>query len=181
MKKNSFSNKDQERSQKKVFYLLYEDAVKFTFRYTNIGSNTEHYVYKGFGQLFREWKHINLADLHLIKALLKIILIKICIESEMKQEELNDALKEYAFFYNYPSEKLQLNSLSAKQIIDIVKSIPFPLRLLYNLSVIDGYTEKEIASILHIQPELIQRNIHLARQCLIHAYSYNTELERKRV
>lgn len=143
MKNNSFSNQDQEKFQKHIFYLLYEYAVKFTFRYTSHQSDTEHYVHEGFARLFQQWKYVNSSDLNFIKQLLKEILIKVCIELELKNTDLNIALMNFRFLYFNSSKTLTLNNFSPKQIIDVVKSLPFALRLLYNLSIIDGYKMKK--------------------------------------
>ena len=181
MKKNPFFNKDQENIQKQIFHLLYEYALRFMFRYTGPWSDTNHYVHEGFARLFKEWKYLNLSDINSIKPLLKEVLIKVCIETELNNSDLNVILMQYTFLNFKLSHELTLANVPPKQTIYAIKTLPFPLRLIYNLFVIDGYKEKEISEMLHIQHELIQRNIQIARQCLIQALAYNLELEKKRV
>lgn len=181
MKNNSFFNKEQEKYQKKIFYLLYEFAVRFTFRYSAHWSDTEHYVHEAFARLFQEWKFLNSSDINFTKQLLKEILIKVCIEFEMKNTDLNTALSQFISFHFNSSQELTLANISSKQTIEVIKTLPFPLRLIYNLFAIDGYKEEEIAEMLHIQLELIQTNINVARQCLIQSLAYTLELEKKRV
>ncbi|MDQ6609788.1 MAG: sigma-70 family RNA polymerase sigma factor, partial [Bacteroidota bacterium] len=58
------------------------------------------------------------------------------------------------------------SALSAKELLQIVQSLPTTYRLVFNLYVFEGYKHKEIAQLLHISEGTSKSNLYDARQWL---------------
>ena len=54
--------------------------------------------------------------------------------------------------------------MSAKNISEVLYKIPDPHRVLFNLYVVDGYSEADIASSVSVKPEWVSRGIKEARE-----------------
>ncbi|HEU0064185.1 MAG TPA: hypothetical protein VFQ58_04105 [Flavisolibacter sp.] len=155
----------QEESQKQVFHLLYGFTLRISTRYTNIKNQPEESVYEAFNRLFKNWNRFSFLSEEILKQKHKSILIETCVEREIKEYRLLNYLpaldeKEISFSIN------DFQSLPEKYIIDALRSLPFILRYVYNMSIIDELNEGDIASLLYIPSGSVVRYITIARQHL---------------
>jgi DNA-directed RNA polymerase specialized sigma24 family protein len=158
-------SRKQEESQKQVFYLLYGFALRISTRYTSIKNQPDQAVYEAFNRLFKNWNRYSFLSEEFLKEKLKNILIETCVEREIKEYRLLNYLpglddKEIPFSVN------DFQTLPEKYIIDALRSLPFILRYVYNMYIIDELNEGDIASLLYIPSSSVLRYITIARQHL---------------
>lgn len=155
-----------EQGQRQAFHLLHEFAMQICIRYSGIEDNPEELMYRGFAKLFKEWRYLKFKDADFLKDQLRNFLISVYIEIMINKTEFD--VSSWDCFSSLEETVLPINShtLSSKNIIDILRTIPLPFRTIYNMSVIDRFSEKEISSTLGISGHAVQCGLRLARKHL---------------
>lgn len=64
------------------------------------------------------------------------------------------------------SDREILGNLDAKELLQLVQDLPTAYRLVFNLSVFESYSHKEIASLMRISEGTSKSNLHDARKWL---------------
>ena len=145
--------RNDRSSQKQLFQLLDEFALRICYRYAGIGQDHMICVYESFLKLYKNLAlfpiNLEFNELLQIKNWFKTILIETCIEFAQQENQ---------FSLNRHNSSIEGNSelfrqLSNKELIDRLRMLAFPHRVVYNLSVIDNFELKEISNKLMIQPE----------------------------
>ena len=164
--------RQNNRSSQKVLYLLlHEYAMKICYRYTNRLEEAQELMNEGFVKLF---KHIAQFDenrypdvLTSLKGWFKRILINTCIDHYRKN---NSALNGH--YISSENENIADNSesgldkLSYKEIIESIRQLSPTYRTVFNLFVIEGLTHEEIANHLGISIGTSKSNLSKARENL---------------
>jgi len=164
--------RQNNRSSQKVLYLLlHEYAMKICYRYTNRLEEAQELMNEGFVKLF---KHIAQFDenrypdiLTSLKGWFKRILINTCIDHYRKN---NSSLNGH--YISSENENIADNSesgldkLSYKEIIESIRQLSPTYRTVFNLFVIEGLTHEEIANHLGISIGTSKSNLSKARENL---------------
>jgi RNA polymerase sigma factor (sigma-70 family) len=164
--------RQNNRSSQKVLYLLlHEYAMKICYRYTNRLEEAQELMNEGFVKLF---KHIAQFDenrypdvLTSLKGWFKRILINTCIDHYRKN---NSTLNGH--YISSENENIADNSesgldkLSYKEIIESIRQLSPTYRTVFNLFVIEGLTHEEIANHLGISIGTSKSNLSKARENL---------------
>jgi DNA-directed RNA polymerase specialized sigma24 family protein len=174
LKKPKSISEADTTSQKQIFYELYEFALKICIRYTSCQNEPEQVMYEGFARLFRNARLTKFVSLQFLQKKIKEILISICIEREKKKIDLEKDSEDELFLSREPRANTTALSLSDKQIIDILRTIPFVLRAAYNMSVIDGFDDQRISLMLGIPISSVQYYLSLAREQLSQLLQHTT-------
>jgi len=133
-------------------------------RYTGIENNFEPTVYEGFAKFFNYGHYKACSTSVSLKKHLKNVMIAQCIEKEKwtSQFVFEEALS--------PNENSILEAdfeyLSDKEFVDILRSVPFLLRAVYNMAVIDRFNYADISEMLNISEDLIQPYLNCCRYYL---------------
>ena len=162
---------NNRNSQKVLYLLLHEYAMKICYRYTNRLEEAQELMNEGFVKLF---KHIAQFDenrypdvLTSLKGWFKRILINTCIDHYRKN---NSALNGH--YISSENENIADNSesgldkLSYKEIIESIRLLSPTYRTVFNLFVIEGLTHEEIANHLGISIGTSKSNLSKARENL---------------
>jgi DNA-directed RNA polymerase specialized sigma24 family protein len=157
---------DGEQSQRQVFHLLHEFALKICIRYSGIEDNPEELMYEGFAKFFKEWKHLKFKDVDFLKDQLRKFLISVCIEIKMNKTGFDISSWDCSSSLEEIILPINSHTLSNKDIVDVLRTIPFPFRAIYNMSVIERFSEKEISSTLSISEYAVQCGLRLSRKYL---------------
>ena len=162
-------------SQEKLFYFLFEFALRTCYRYTSYQRDPEATVYEGFVKLFRSVGQNNLCSdsLSITRNELKSILIDACIEKGKLEAEMQHYNPENDILLNQISEG-NLKQLSPKELIDALRMLPFKERIVFNLAVMDGFTHQEIASKLQLPIDDVKASLSGAREKLHKAIVYTS-------
>lgn len=165
-------------SQEKLFYFLYEFALRTCYRYTSYTDNPESTVYEGFINLFRSIGHkdVCFGSLFAIRSELKRILIDACIRKGQLETREEGSYTEPDIAGRQPDREENLKRLSPREMIDALRMLPFPDRMIFNLAVMDGFTHHEIACKLQMPVGEVKANLTGAREKLNKALlHYNTK------
>lgn len=72
-----------------------------------------------------------------------------------------------------------LKQLEAKQLMNLIQTLPYPQQSVMNLFSIDGYSHKEIAELLGITEASSRVLLHRAKAKLIEQSAHNYPLSKK--
>jgi RNA polymerase sigma-70 factor (ECF subfamily) len=150
------------KSQKKLFFLLYPFAFRVCVRYTKFGQDPNVSLYAGFARFFSDGEHQLIGNVDEIGASLKKILIGLCIENERHSGTDLHSRTESVFELGTHSRG-EAQAQSSRQIIDTLRKIPFLPRVVYNLSVIDGFSDQQISLTLNIPQSSVSSYVFEAR------------------
>jgi len=161
--------KNDRIGQKQLFFLYNEFALRICYRYAGIEQDPTIFMHEAFVRLFKSisqleynaWSH----DKHSFKNWFKRILIDSCIElGKPSHGQIEDSLFESVQYSEL--NKNERIDLSAKDIIDILRSLPFGYRTVFNLWVIDGFSYQDISMKLKVPIDELRFDLMKARENL---------------
>jgi len=164
LKKSDLNDDNRGKTRQQLFYLLFDFAQKICVRYTGIANNFEPALYEGFAKFFNYGHYKACHDPVSLKKHLKNVLITQCIEKEMWTSQF---VFEEALSPNETSSfEADFEYLSDREFIDILRSLPFLLRAVYNMAVIDRFSYTDISEMLNISEDLVQPYLNCCRYYL---------------
>jgi RNA polymerase sigma-70 factor (ECF subfamily) len=158
-------------SQKELYYMLRDYAMKICYRYQNNIDQVEDIVNEGFIKLFKnihqfeESRHTD--TLASMKGWFKRILVNTCIDhyrknaSSIHGQMLSEDTENIA-----DKQETGLDVLAYKEIIEAIRLLSPAYRAVFNLFVIEGLTHEEIAKQLGISVGSSKSNLSKARENL---------------
>jgi RNA polymerase sigma factor (sigma-70 family) len=158
-------------SQKELYYMLREYAMKICYRYQNNLEQVEEIVNEGFVKLFKnihqfeESRHADI--LASMKGWFKRILVNTCIDhyrknaSSIHGQMLSEDTENIA-----DKQETGIDILSYKEIIEAIRQLSPAYRTVFNMFVIEGLTHEEIANHLGISIGSSKSNLSKARDNL---------------
>jgi RNA polymerase sigma factor (sigma-70 family) len=158
-------------SQKELYYMLKEYAMKICYRYQNNLEQVEEIMNEGFIKLFKniqqfeESRHADI--LASLKGWFKRILINTCIDHYRKNasyihgQVLSEDSENIA-----DKQETGIDMLSYKEIIEAIRLLSPAYRTVFNLFVIEGLSHEEIARQLNISVGSSKSNLSKARENL---------------
>jgi len=161
-------SKNDRGSQKQLFFSLHEFALRICYRYTSFQEDPEIPMYGSFVKLFQTIRQFNgSAEFDVwsdLKNWFKNILIDTCIESGKRQLPEVQNSSEWDTQLIPLIEEETFRPPSAKEILDEIRTLDFHCRVVFNLSVIDGFTYRDISSKLQIPNSAIEFKLRKARE-----------------
>jgi RNA polymerase sigma factor (sigma-70 family) len=158
-------------SQKELYYMLRDYAMKICYRYQNNVEQVEEIVNEGFIKLFKnihQFEESRHADtLASMKGWFKRILVNTCIDhyrknaSSIHGQMLSEDTENIA-----DKQETGLDILAYKEIIEAIRQLSPAYRTVFNLFVIEGLTHEEIAGQLGISIGSSKSNLSKARENL---------------
>jgi RNA polymerase sigma factor (sigma-70 family) len=156
---------NQRSAQEGLYKLFYTEMLRLCYRYLKTDDLAKDAVNQGFLKVFQ---HIDSFDVQKggLDTWIKTIMVRTCIDIRRKEikfsTELQDADKEEEIFI--PPTILQ--KLYAEDLLKIIRKLPGASQLVFNLSVIDGYTHKEIGEQLNINESTSRWHLSEAKKQL---------------
>ncbi len=152
-------------SQRALFDKYAKRMMTLCLRYSNFQKqDAEDVLQEGFVRIFDK---IHLyKDFGSFEGWMKRIFINIAIrhnQNSKKKEDISNQLNDNVSAIQVPEA---LNNLSAEEILDVIADLPQGYQIVFNLSVIDGYSHNEIAQILDIKPATSRSQLTKAKQLL---------------
>ncbi|RKR80527.1 RNA polymerase sigma-70 factor (ECF subfamily) [Mucilaginibacter gracilis] len=155
---NLFSNKsklikgciaNERLAQEGLYKLYYKEMWQLCNRYLKSGELAEEAANLGFLKVFQ---HINSFDESKgeLTGWIKVIMMRTCIDLVRKEIKFNKDVH----LANDPGDVFVspeiLEKLYAEDLIKTIRILPVATQMVFNLSVIDGYSHKEIGEKLSI-------------------------------
>jgi RNA polymerase sigma-70 factor (ECF subfamily) len=158
-------------SQKELYNMLREYAMKICYRYQNNLEQVEEIMNEGFIKLFRnihqfeEARHTDI--MASLKGWFKRILVNTCIDHYRKNASyVNGQMLSEDTENIADKQETGLDVLSYKEIIEAIRMLSPAYRTVFNLFVIEGLTHEEIAGQLGISVGSSKSNLSKARENL---------------
>ena len=146
-------------------------ALSIVFRYIYRYERALNVINDGFVKLFRNFEQFRLSEEGDNEAIMMGWLKKILVNTAIDELRKDDILIEIG---GIPESVWEItdNSQRAdqlllyKDLIILIKNLPTPYRIVFNLYVIDGYSHSEIADILKVPVGTSKSNLSRARSLL---------------
>ncbi|MEO5592527.1 MAG: sigma-70 family RNA polymerase sigma factor [Chitinophagaceae bacterium] len=163
---------EKNHKYQRIIYERYRSyALKIVFRYIYRFERAINVTNDGFVKLFRNFEQFRLGEEGDNEAILMGWLKKILVNTAIDELRKDDILIEIGGIPENVWEIKDNNQgadqlLLYKDLIVLIKSLPTPYRIVFNLYVIDGYTHSEIADILKVPVGTSKSNLSRARLLL---------------
>jgi RNA polymerase sigma factor (sigma-70 family) len=139
---------NKREDQEGLYKLYYEDMLRLCFRYLRSDELAQEALNTGFLKIFQ---HINTFDSKKgeLGAWIRTIMVRSCIDLSRKEARFNysaiqDEIEEVFI------QPAVLDKLYAEDLLKLIRLLPVATQIVFNLSVIDGYSHKEIGEQLAI-------------------------------
>ncbi len=157
--------RNDEHCQRILFDTYAKKMMTLCLRYSNFHrQDAEDVLQEGFIRIFNK---IHLyKDFGSFEGWMKRIFINIAIrrnQNAQKKAHISAPLGDNISTIHVPEA---FNNLSVEEILDVIADLPQGYRMVFNLSVIDGYSHNEIAQILDIKPATSRSQLTKAKQLL---------------
>ena len=159
------------KCQKIIYEHLRGYALKIVFRYIHTYEKAVDVVNDGFVKLFHHFPHFDLSttneDEKILMGWLKRIMINSAIDEFRKGKTVveGDEIPEHVWGLSDKTYNAD-QTLLYNDLIVLIKRLPYAYRMVFNLYVIDGYTHKEIASLLNMSVGTSKSTLSRARVLL---------------
>ena len=161
----------KHKHQKILYEQYYGYAMKIVFRYIYRYEKTVDVVNDGFVKLFNNFDKFNMAtdgdNERVLLGWLKKILVNTAIDELRKGNmlpEIGGILEDVWEIKDENQDADQL--LLYKDLIKLVRTLPLPTRIVFNLYVIDGYSHTEIADMMKMPIGTSKSTLSRARSIL---------------
>ena len=157
-------------AQQKVFNSYKNKLFALCLRYSKSSSEAEDMLMEGWMRIFKsiEGFEINKEfNSFVFEAWIKKIMINnaINIYRANKKHNLNEEFSEFTIIdLDQVHQKDYL--FTEEELIDCVQKLPKSLRVIFNLSAIDEYSNKEISQELNMTTDTVKSNLYKARRAL---------------
>lgn len=155
-----------DRKAQKEFYLLTTDKLmNVSRRYANDISDAKDILQNAYIKIFKSLKMFDSDKGNLDNWLTKIV-INEALQLIRKKKKL--AEKEHSGFEGFEelSTPEVLSRLHAEDVLKLMRVLPDGYRIVFNMSVVEGYTHKEIAEALNISESTSRSQLTRAKQML---------------
>jgi len=155
-----------------LFYERYYNYVfRIAFRYIYQYNSIANVVNDGFVKLFQNIGsfagNTSTVDESLLLAWIKKNIVTVIINELLRNNLIGRSADNRKEVCETTSQnKNAIENSSAKQLILHLKSLPSSYNVVFNMFVIDGFSHREIAALLHITVDASNTNLVNARNCL---------------
>ena len=136
-------------AQQELYFRYSPKMLSVCYRYAKAREDAEDMLQEGFIKVFRQIdKYENRGSL---EGWILRIIVHTCINHLKKNKKFNDHV-DLAYAGNVVLREDNIPAIiQAKQIVECIRSLPIGYRTVLNLYAIEGYSHKEIASLLDIE------------------------------
>lgn len=156
--------KNNERAQKLIFDQYSKIMMTICIRYLKQWEDAEECMLSGFQKFFASIHLYNYSNEAGLTAYIKKIMVNECLMHLRKRQYPFTNINDDCIIEN-ANENI-FNKLSADELLNIILKLPTGYRTVFNLSIIEDYSHKEIAGILNISEGTSKSQLSKARQML---------------
>nr|WP_315424981.1 sigma-70 family RNA polymerase sigma factor [uncultured Pedobacter sp.] len=139
---------NERQAQEGLYKLYYADMLRICFRYLKSDDLAQDALNIGFLKIFQ---HIQTFDAKKgeFGAWIRTVMVRSCIDISRREARFNETVSqdEIEEIFIQPSV---LDKLFVEDLLKLIRLLPTATQLVFNLSVIDGYSHKEIGEHLNI-------------------------------
>ncbi len=163
---------DKDHKYQKIIYEHYRGyALKIVFRYIYRYEDAVNAVNDGFVKLFNHFDRFVMGNdaenEKIFMGWLKRIMINVSIDHLRSEKTTPETGEIPAYVWGLPADGQGAEQLMMyNDLVLMIKKLPAPYRLSFNLHVIDGFSHAEIAAMLNIPESTSRSNLLRARMML---------------
>ncbi|WP_293306828.1 RNA polymerase sigma factor [Pedobacter sp. UBA5917] len=139
---------NERQAQEGLYKLYYADMLRICFRYLKSDDLANDALSIGFLKVFQ---HIHNFDAKKgeFGAWIRTVMVRSCIDLGRREAKFNEVVnpEEIEEVFIQPAV---LDKLFVEDLLKLIRQLPTATQLVFNLSVIDGYSHKEIGEHLNI-------------------------------
>jgi RNA polymerase sigma-70 factor, ECF subfamily len=159
--------KNNEPEAQRILYSMYvEDMMILCLRYIANKEDAKEAMMDGFLSFFRNLDKFSYLGAGSVKAWLKKIVINQCLMQLRKRKTLITSDLDTDKIELQEDGASALDMIAAKEILELLQSLPDGYRTVFNLYVFDGLNHKEIATLLQISEQTSKSQLHRARMMM---------------
>ncbi|MDR6803066.1 RNA polymerase sigma-70 factor (ECF subfamily) [Dyadobacter sp. BE34] len=151
------------RSQELLYKQFYGYAMSICLRYTRSREEAKEILNDGFLKVFTKLESFDAS--RPFKTWLSRIMINTALD-HYRQEVRRDVFDDVEVAEQVSVDETVISKLSHEELIGLIQRLTPAYRLVFSLSVIDGYTHEEIAEQLNISVGASKSNLSRAREKL---------------
>ena len=154
--------KNDPEGQKLLYEKFINPMARLCTRYIENNEEAADVLIEGFMKVFDNVKKFEYKNDQAFEAWIKKIIINQCLGALRNKRRIVKLREEM----NVQEVHDQESEIAAYEIIELIRLLPKGYRVIFNLSVIDGYSHKEIAEILAISESTSRSQLTRARNLL---------------
>ena len=155
---------NERQAQEGLYKLYYADMLRICFRYLKSDDLAKDALNTGFLKIFQ---HIQTFDAKKgeFGAWIRTVMVRSCIDIGRREAKFNETVSpdEIEEIFIQPSV---LDKLFVEDLLKLIRLLPTATQLVFNLSVIDGYSHKEIGEHLNITESTTRWHLSEAKKQL---------------
>jgi RNA polymerase sigma factor (sigma-70 family) len=155
--------KKNRRSQELLYKQFYGYAMSICLRYTRSREEAKEILNDGFLKVFTKLESFDVS--RPFKTWLSRIMINTALD-HYRQEVRRDVFDDVEVAEQVSVDETVISKLSHEELVGLIQRLTPAYRLVFSLSVIDGYTHEEIAEQLNISVGASKSNLSRAREKL---------------
>lgn len=139
---------DDRKAQNLLFNIYEKKVLTVSIRYSSSIDEAKDIQQEAFIKVFNHLKSNVIEILSLEKWIIRIT-VNTAIDyfrSQKRIENFNDQ-----FLFPVAEQPVVLDQLKEEELIAMIQQIPDPYRLIFNLYIVEGYSHKEIATMMNIE------------------------------
>lgn len=140
---------NERSAQEGLYKQFYADMLRLCIRYLKTNDLAKEALNQGFLKVFQNIDSFDDQKGEL-NAWIATIMIRTCIDIKRKELKFTTDIDETGITENVFVSPAILDKLYAEDLIGMIRLLPDATQMVFNLSVIDGYTHKEISEQLNI-------------------------------
>ncbi|OKS85088.1 RNA polymerase sigma factor [Mucilaginibacter polytrichastri] len=156
---------NERPAQEGLYKLFYAEMLRICYRYLKSDQLANEALNIGFLKVFQ---NITLYEEQKgeLGAWIRTIMVRTCIDMVRQETRFNDLKTELEDIDDVFVSPAILNKLYADDLLKQIRLLPHATQLVFNLSVLDGYTHKEIGEQLHISESTSRWHLSEAKKQL---------------
>jgi RNA polymerase sigma-70 factor (ECF subfamily) len=140
---------NERSAQEGLYKQFYADMLRLCIRYLKTNDLAKEALNQGFLKVFQNIDSFDDKKGEL-NAWIATIMIRTCIDIKRKELKFTTDIDETGITENVFVSPAILDKLYAEDLIGMIRLLPDATQMVFNLSVIDGYSHKEISEQLNI-------------------------------
>lgn len=157
--------RQEQWAQQALYEEYYGKMMGICLRYAGSRDEARDMLQEGFIKVFQHIGRYQQKPGISLGAWIRTVIVNNCIDAYRKELRRRSSSIEEAYQLCDPDPNI-LSKLSEAEIMAAVQQLSPAYRTVFNLFVIDGYSHKEIADILHINESTARSNLVKARSKL---------------
>jgi len=156
--------KQDKKAQKQLFDSFADSLLPVCIRYLKDFHEAEDALLNGFFKFFHNINAFDYRGKGSIQAWLKKIVVNECLMILRKSKRIRYEAEEMAL--DIAGDATAWQVLGAQEILEMIDGLPDGYRTVFNLYAVEGYSHKEISTLLHISEGTSKSQLSKARVLL---------------